>query len=54
MASNADSEKDADTSRSNDEGTVYVALTHAPLDMLATVALVKDPSAGAVVTFAGI
>lgn len=34
-------------------GRVTVALTHSPLDISATLALVKDPSAGAVVMFAG-
>lgn len=35
------------------DGREHVCLTHEPLDVLASLARVKDPAAGAVVMFAG-
>lgn len=39
--------------RSAVDGKVHVGLTHEPLDILAGLARVKSPEAGAVVMFAG-
>jgi hypothetical protein len=35
------------------EANIYVHLTHAPLDVLHVMSLVKSPEAGAIVLFAG-
>lgn len=40
-------------SLSSTNPTIHVSLTHAPLDVSATMALVKSPKAGAVVLFVG-
>lgn len=34
-------------------GAGHVSLTNSPIDILSTMALVRDPSAGAIVSFAG-
>ena len=50
----ADMNTDEDTMmRSSEDGSMHVGLTHHPLSILDVMALVRSPTAGALVMFAG-